>query len=298
MEKNRLKGNMILMTTAIIWGAAFVAQRVGAQTMGSFSFNSLRFLLGSLVLIPLMIRFHNKKYGKSLKTELKKTIIPGVILGSVLFIAASLQQIGIAYTTAGKAAFITGMYIIFVPLAGVFFKHKLTVQTLLSSLVALFGLYFLTINKSSSVNIGDMYQLIGAFFWTIHILLIDRFVTNYDAIKLSVIQFLTCSFFSAIVALFIESTTVNMIFETIVPILYGGILSVGVAYTLQIVGQRHARPSHAAIILSFEAVFGALAGVLLLNEMLSNRGILGMSLMFTGMILSQMNFTKKDKRTS
>jgi drug/metabolite transporter (DMT)-like permease len=293
IDRKALKGNLLLLLTAAIWGSAFVAQRVGAQNMGSFTFNGIRFLLGALFLIPIMKHYHTKKTTAPLIPALKSSLVPGVILGAVLFIAASLQQVGMIYTTAGKAAFITGMYIIFVPLAGVFFKHPLTLKNIVSAVLALIGLYFLTVSEAMAINIGDVYQLIGAFFWTSHILLIDYFVRSHDALKLSVIQFLTTAVFSLLVGMIFEVTTLAMIQITLVPILYGGLLSVGVAYTLQIVAQKFAKPSHAAIILSLEAVFGVLAGVLLLSEVLTSRGLAGILLMFSGMMVSQMNVTLK-----
>ena len=293
MNKNEVKGNVLLFITAVVWGFAFVAQRVGAQIIGSFSFNSIRFALGATALIPLMMRLHYKRSNLPIKSELKKAILPGVLLGSVLFVAASLQQIGLKYTTAGNAAFITGMYIILVPVMGIFFKHKLSLKTISSSFIALIGLYFLTVSESMAINIGDIYQLVGAVFWAIHILFIDYFVRKYDALKLSIFQFYTCALLSAIVAFSIETTTLHIVYEALIPILYGGLVSVGIGYTLQIVGQRHAKPSHAAIILSMEAIFGVVGGMLLLGEVLSSRGYLGIILMFAGMILSQINFKKK-----
>lgn len=293
MNRKEIKGNTILFITAIIWGFAFVAQRVGAQLIGSFFFNGIRFALGATALVPLMLRFHYRKKRGPLINELKNTLVPGMILGSVLFIAASLQQIGMKYTTAGNAAFITGMYIVLVPIFGIFFKHKITIKIILSASVAMAGLYFLTISESMTVNVGDIYQFVGAFFWAIHILFIDSFVKKHDAIKLSIIQFYTCSILSAIVAFSIEATTLQIVGNAIVPILYGGLLSVGIGYTLQMVGQRYAKPSHAAIILSLEAVFGVVGGMIILNEILTSRGYFGISLMMTGMLLSQINIKKK-----
>ena len=293
MNKNEFTGNTLLFITAVVWGFAFVAQRVGAQIIGGFSFNSIRFALGATALIPLMVKLHYKKNSFPLVSELKRSILPGMILGSVLFVAASFQQIGLIYTTAGNAAFITGMYIILVPIIGIFFKHKISIKIIISSILAVMGLYFLTINESMAINIGDVYQLIGAFFWAMHILLIDYFIRKHDALKLSIFQFYSCSILSAIVAISIETTTLEIVYSALLPILYGGLLSVGIGYTLQIVGQRHAKPSHAAIILSMEAIFGVLGGMILLGEILSPRGYFGIGLMFAGMILSQLKFKKK-----
>jgi drug/metabolite transporter (DMT)-like permease len=290
MEKKSLKGNVILLTTAIIWGLAFVAQRVGGELMGAFAFNSIRFTLGGVSLLPLLIIFHRKGSKQPLYESVKEVLPNGIFAGSVLFIAASLQQVGIIYTTVGNTAFITGLYIILVPLFGIFLKHKITRQTWISGLIAVIGLYFLTIKQGFSVNSGDYFQLAGAFFWAIHILSIDYFVKKYDAIKIATIQFFTCAALSGIVSIVFEETTLQMIYDARWPIFYGGIMSVGVAYTLQVVGQKYAKPSHAAIILSLETVFGALGAAILLGEILSVQGYFGAVLMFAGMILSQVKF--------
>ncbi|WP_312700149.1 DMT family transporter, partial [Sedimentibacter sp.] len=229
------------------------------------------------------------------ETTLKVTVKSGVMAGSVLFIAASLQQVGLIYTTAGKAGFITSLYIVLVPILGIFLKQKTHATTWLGALTAVIGLYFLSINESFTIEFGDLLEIIGAFFWAGHIQLIDRFVKNVDAIKLSSIQFATCSILSMIVAFIFEDVNFVGLSNAIVPILYGGIMSAGVAYTLQAVGQKHAKPSHAAIALSMESVFAAIGGLLLLNEILPARGYLGCALMLVGMLIAQSENFKKDK---
>ncbi len=290
MDKKSLKGNVLLMTTAIIWGLAFVAQRVGGELMGAFSFNSIRFALGGISLIPLVIIFHKKAYDIPVIKGIKEVIPAGILMGSVLFFAASLQQFGIIYTTVGNTAFITGLYIILVPFLGLFFKQRVNRQTWIAGMIAVVGLYFLSINKGFSIKFGDYFQLAGAFFWASHILLIDHFSKKYDAIKLSMVQFLSCAVLSAIVAVFAEVTTLQMVFDARVPLLYGGLMSVGVAYTLQVVGQKYAKASHAAIILSLESVYGAIGAAIILGEVLSIRGYFGAALMLAGMLLSQIRF--------
>jgi drug/metabolite transporter (DMT)-like permease len=272
---------------------AFVAQRVGGELMGAFAFNSIRFALGGLSLIPLVIYFHKKSSDSPLVKGLMEVLPYGAIAGSVLFIAASLQQYGIIYTSVGNTAFITGFYIILVPFFGIFLKHKISGKIWVSALIAVAGLYLLTIKEGFEINYGDYFQLAGAVFWSIHILSIDFFIKKFDALKISMVQFLTCSLLSGIVALLAEETTIQMVIDTRWPILYGGLMSVGVAYTLQVVGQRYAKPSNAALILSLETVFGALGAAILLGEILSIKGYIGASMMLAGMILSQIKISQK-----
>lgn len=294
MNNGEMKSNLLLMLTAAIWGFAFVAQRVGMQYLGAFTFNGVRFALGSISLVPLIIYFKNKKTAEQ-RSEVApaSAIVPGIIAGTVLFLGASLQQAGLAYTTAGKAAFITGLYIVLVPLLGVFLKQRIGVNTWIGVMLAVSGLYFLSVNEDLTIALGDFLEIIGAFFWAVHILVIDRFTNKVDTLKLSFVQFATCSVLSIIAAFIFEDVSVSDISRAAIPILYGGLLSVGVAYTLQVVAQKHAKPSHAAIILSLESVFAALGGALLLKENLGSRGYFGCTLMFAGMLLTQVNFFGK-----
>ncbi|KAF5049492.1 EamA-like transporter family protein [anaerobic digester metagenome] len=296
MKTKEVKSVFILLLTAAIWGFAFVAQRVGMQHVGAFTFNGVRFALGSISLLPV-IYFFNRKNKEQQKEEadLKSTVKSGLIAGSVLFIAASLQQIGLIYTTAGKAGFITSLYIVLVPIIGILFKQKTHTKTWIGALTAAIGLYFLSINESFTIEFGDFLEIIGAVFWACHILLIDRFVKNVDAIKLSSIQFATCAVLSMITAFITEDVNAAGISGALVPILYGGIMSAGVAYTLQAVGQKYAKPSHAAIALSMESVFAAIGGIVLLAERMSPRGYLGCALMLLGMLIAQSeNFGKEN----
>ena len=294
MNNREMKSNMLLMLTAAIWGFAFVAQRVGMQYVGAFTFNGVRFALGSISLVPLIIYFKNKKTEEQPeKTAAASALVPGIIAGSVLFFGASLQQAGLAYTTAGKAAFITGLYIVLVPLLGIFLKQRVGLNTWLGVVLAVSGLYFLSVNEDFTIAFGDLLEIIGAFFWAVHILVIDYFTKKVDALRLSCAQFAMCSALSIITALIFEDISVSGLSQAAIPILYGGLLSVGVAYTLQVVAQKHAKPSHAAIILSMEAVFAALGGALLLKENMGVRGYLGCALMFAGMLLTQVNFFEK-----
>ncbi|NLK36149.1 MAG: DMT family transporter [Gracilibacteraceae bacterium] len=294
MNKREMKSNMLLMLTATIWGFAFVVQRVGMQYMGAFAFNGVRFALGSISLVPLIIYFKNKKAAEQLEdAPPASALVPGIIVGSVLFFGASLQQAGLAYTTAGKAAFITGLYIVIVPLLGIFLKQRTGVNTWIGVVLAASGLYFLSVNEDFTIAIGDFLEIIGAFFWAVHILVIDHFTKKVDALKLSFVQFAMCSLLSIIAAFIFEDISISGIGQAAIPILYGGLLSVGVAYTLQVVAQKHAKPSHAAIILSMETVFAAIGGALLLGEDLGGRGYFGCALMLAGMLLTQVNFFDK-----
>lgn len=298
LKKQELRSNVLLIITALIWGSAFVAQRVGAQYIGAFTFNGIRFALGGLSLVPLMLYLNNApKVTTKNANKSYSVILAGIITGCILFLGASLQQIGLAYTSAGKAAFITGLYIALVPILGIFLKHKTHITTWLGVILAVTGLYFLSVTESFTIGKGDLFEVIGAFFWALHILVIDHFTKKVDALKLSFIQTLTCSALSLIVAFIFETINISSLSQAIIPILYGGICSVGIAYTLQVVAQKHAKPSHAAIILSLEAVFASIGGIIILGENLGLRGYLGCVLMLAGMLLSQIsNFTSSKEK--
>ncbi|HNZ83251.1 MAG TPA: DMT family transporter [Sedimentibacter sp.] len=292
MMTKEIKSVFILLLTAAIWGLAFVAQRMGMEYVGAFTFNGIRFALGSVSLLPVIYFFDKSSKAENSSAEkvdadLKTTIKSGAIAGCILFIAASLQQVGLIYTTAAKAGFITSLYIVLVPILGIFLKQKTYPTTWIGAVTAAVGLYFISINEDFTIQFGDLLQLIGAFFWAAHIQVIDKFVKNVNAIKLSSVQFAVCSVLSIVTAIIFEDISISGIYDALVPILYGGIMSVGVAYTLQAVGQRHAKPSHAAIALSMEAVFAAIGGILILNETMPMRGYLGSALMLAGMLITQ-----------
>ncbi|WP_079439223.1 DMT family transporter [Clostridium chromiireducens] len=314
MNNKRLRANLLLLLTAAIWGFAFVAQRVGSQFVGTFTFNGIRFALGSLSLIPLIIYLDKKKKDTiNIKmsisenpkdnngTNNSKIILPGIIVGTILYAGSSIQQTGLIYTTAGKASFITGLYVVIVPIIGLFLKHKIGKNSWIGVGLAVIGLYLLSINENFSISYGDLLEVIGSLFWAIHILAIDHFSNKIDPLKLSCTQFATSSMLSLITALFVENITLAGISAALIPILYGGLLSAGVAYTLQVVAQKHAKPSHAAIILSMESVFGALGGALILNEVMSYRGYVGCILILSGIVISQLRFpsnSRKNQRKS
>ncbi len=286
-----VKSDALLLTTAIIWGFAFVAQRVGMDYVGPFTFNGIRFAIGSLSLLPLVLMSREQRTAtnKILPNPGLKTILfGGAALGLALFSGASLQQIGLVYTTAGKAGFITGLYVIMVPVLGLFWKQQPKIGTWIGAILAAIGLYFLSVTEQFTIEMGDLLVLIGAIFWAAHVLIVGWLSPRINPIKLAFSQYVACSILSLITASVVELITLSSIFEAAIPILYAGLLSVGIAYTLQVIAQRDAHPAHAAILLSLEAVFAAVGGWLILGEIISPRGLVGCGLMLAGMLLSQL----------
>lgn len=295
MNKALLKANLILLTVAAIWGLAFVAQRVGMEHVGPFTFNAARFGLGSIALVPLII-YGERRKSRDTPQSTTGVMIPGIAAGLILFIAAALQQIGLVDTTAGKAAFLTSVYLVIVPLFSLLMHQTVGKASWSGAVLALVGVYLLSVNDDLSIAGGDLFVMGSAVFWAVHILVIDRYADKVDVIKLAAIQFITCSGLSLGAALLWEQITVAGLSGALNPILYAGIGSVGIAYTLQIVGQKTARPAHAAIILSMETVFGALGGWLLLSEIMTDRGIVGCLFMLLAMVLPQIQQCREDER--
>jgi len=291
MQKGTLKADILLLITAIIWGSAFVAQRVGMEYVGPFTFNGVRFALGSLFLLPFIAatRKGRRSTGESRSSLHPRTIFSASILaGFVLFLGASLQQVGIVYTTAGKAGFITGMYVILVPIIGIYWGQKTSTGTWMGAALAIVGLYLLSVTGDFTISKGDLFVLIGAFFWAGHVLLLGWLSPKMDSLVLASTQFAVCSVLSIITAFSVETVILDNIIQGAIPILYGGLLSVGIAYTLQVVAQRTAHPAHASIILTMEGAFAAIGGWLILNEVLSMRSLVGCGLMLAGMLVSQL----------
>ena len=283
------RANLLLLLTAMIWGSSFVAQRQGMDHVSPFTFNGVRFVIGACSLLPVI--FFSKYKNKGCDTApllSKQTIMGGLALGMVLFCGASLQQIGIVSTTAGKAGFITGLYVIIVPLLGLFWKQRTGSGTWIGAILAVIGMYFLSITDGFSMSKGDLLVLCSALFWAMHVQLVSKLCQKYDALQISFYQFIFCALLSLLTAFQWESVTIEGLRGAMFPILYTGIFSVGIAYTLQVVAQQKAHPAHAAIILSLEAVFAAVCGYLILNEILTMRGLFGCSLMLAGMLLSQL----------
>ena len=282
----------MLLLAAVIWGLAFVAQRIGMEHVGPFTYNGVRFFLGALSLLPLL--WLGRHSAVPVGAGGWRPILGGGLLaGLILFAGASLQQAGIVYTTAGKAGFITGLYVVIVPLLGLLWGHRTPWSTWIGAALAVAGLYLLTLTDDLTLAEGDGLVLIGAFFWAGHVLVIGWLSGRHiEPVLLACLQFIVCAVLSLAVAVVTEPITLAGLWGGAMPILYGGLLSVGVAYTLQVVAQRDAPPAHAAIILSLETVFAALGGWLLLNESLSGRGLIGCALMFAGMLLSQLGLGK------
>ncbi|HSW54588.1 MAG TPA: DMT family transporter [Ignavibacteriaceae bacterium] len=285
-----MKSNLLLLLTAVIWGFAFVAQRAGMEYLGPFTFNTARFTLGSLSLIPLLLINQKRKFEKEkfLPLNDKNLLYGGLAAGTVLFLGATFQQGGLVYTDAGKAGFITGFYIILVPILGLFIKQKTSFFTWLGAIVAIVGLYFLGVNESFDINLGDVLVLVGAFFWAIQILVIGFYSKKSDPFKLAFSQFVVCAVLSFIAALISETIILQNILLAYLPILYAGLFSVGIAFTIQVVAQRDAHPANAAIIMSLEAVFAVIGGWMILNESIPLRGLFGCVMMLIGMIISQL----------
>jgi drug/metabolite transporter (DMT)-like permease len=281
-----LKADLLLLVTAAIWGFAFVAQRVGMDSMGPFTFNAIRFILGALVLLPFSIQ-QSRQGQQTLKSTLKTHPWQIVITGLALFGGASLQQIGLVGTTAGKAGFITGLYVILVPLLALLWGGHTHPAHWAGAIFAVAGLYLLSVKAGFQVSPYDLVVLAGAFVWAGHVHLIDRFSAKVGPIRLSIFQFAICGILSAITAILFEPIVLSGIADGFLPVLYGGFLSVGLAYTLQVVAQRTANPFHAVIIMSLEGVFAALGGWLLLDELLTNRDLIGSALILGGMLISQ-----------
>ncbi len=281
-----LKADALLLLTAAIWGFAFVAQRAGMEHVGPFTFNGVRFLLGSASLLPLVAR-RARTCAAPAAGSGRGTFAAGAVLGLVLFGGASLQQVGIVYTTAGKAGFITGLYVVIVPLLGLGLGHRVRAAGWAGVALATAGMALLSVRGDLTLAPGDGLVLLSAVFWAVHVLVIGRYARRFDAIRLAAVQFAICGLLSLAVALAIEPLAPGAILAAAVPILYGGLASVGIAYTLQIVAQRDAQPTVAAILLSLESVFAALGGFLLLGERLDPRGALGCGLMLAGAIAAQ-----------
>lgn len=303
----KLKYNFLLMLAALIWGSAFVAQSVGMDYLGPFTFNSVRSFMGSLVLLPVIWFMDRQKkdgakgdgqgaLGKSaeVKQQEKKTLLlGGLCCGVILTASTSLQQIGLVYTTAGKAGFITALYILIVPLLGLFLGRRVGGKTWLGVALAVIGMYLLCIKEGFSISYGDFMVLLCAFVFSLHILTVDYFSPKVDGVRLSCIQFFVCGCLCAVPMVIFEHPEIYQILQAWLPLIYAGVLSSGVAYTLQIITQKHLNPTVASLLMSLESVFAALTGWLILNERLSPKELLGCVLVFAAIILAQLPESKK-----
>ena len=289
-NKKALRSNLLLVLTALIWGVAFVAQHAGNE-IGSFTFNAVRSFVAGIALLPVIFFFDARSARLSVPKppqDKKKLILGGICCGTVLFVASSFQQIGIGYTTVGKAGFITALYIIIVPILGIFLKKKVPLAVWLSVFIAAVGMYLLCITEKFTIGMGDLLMLACAFCFSAHILVIDHFSPHVDGVRMSCIQFFTCSLLSAVAMFLFEKPNLPDILSAWLPILYAGVLSSGVGYTLQIIAQKNTNPTIASLLMSLESVFAALAGWALLGQKLSFRELLGCVLVFAAILLAQL----------
>ena len=284
-----MKNNILLVLTALIWGCAFVAQSVGMDYVGPFTFNMARFLIGAVVLLPVIwFMDRQRKTGAEKGAGQKTLIIGGICCGIALAVASTLQQWGILFTTVGKAGFITAMYIVIVPLLGIFIGKKVRPLIIGCVAIAVVGFYFLCMTESLRLGLGDFLVLLCAIAFSIHILVIDHFSPKVDGVKMSAIQFLTAAIISAVPTLLWEQPVFTEILQAWQPVLYAGVMSCGVAYTLQIIAQKNADPTVASLLLSLESVFSVLAGWVLLGQGLSLKEMFGCVLIFCAIILAQL----------
>jgi len=281
-----VRATICLFLTSLIWGISFVAQVVGMDYMRPFTFNGVSFLIGAVSLIPVILLFDREKPDAEGRKKLWKY---GVICGLILFAAGNFQQFGVELThSAGKSGFITGLYIIIVPIAGIFMKRRAGLLTWIGAVFAVAGMYFLCVPESlGAPEPGDWLLFTGAFFWAAHIIAIDKFAPHVSSLRLSQAQFIICGALCRICAFATETIVPSLLLMAAVPLLYRGIGSIGVAYTLQIFGQRYVAPAKAAVIFSLESVFAVVGGAVIIHEVMTGRAYFGCALIFCGIILSQ-----------
>lgn len=293
-SRYEIRGLGSLLLAAAIWGFAFVAQREGMRHIGPFTFNALRFAMGGLAILPW---FASRGPGKEVPDDVSRwTVRMGILsAGVVLFASAALQQIGLVSTTAGKAGFITGLYVVIVPLLSLLWRHRVPKTAWAGCLLATVGMYLLTVTDGMSIAAGDVLVLASAVGWAVHVHLAGWLVRHVRAVRLAVLQFAICSLLSSIVAIIHESLSVSALREALWPLAYAGVVSVGIAYTLQLVGQRTVPPSQAGVVMSLEAAFAVLGGWFFLAETLTPRGLVGCGLMMAGMALAQLRSPARNR---
>ena len=300
MDKKKLRGSLLLILTALIWGVSFVSQSVGNDLVGPFTFNTVRTLLGALALVPVILVMEKKRGpGPERTPEQRKAgnkvlWLGGLCCGAALFAASTFQQVGISFTTAGKAGFITALYIVLVPILGIFLGKRAPRIVWLCVAIAVAGLFLLCVKEDLTIGKGDLLVLVCALLFAIHILIIDHFSPLVDGVKMSCIQFLVAGLLGLPLMFLLETPTLGGILAAWLPIGYSGILSCGVAYTLQIVAQKDTDPAVASLLLSLESVFAVLAGWVLLHERLAARELLGCALVFGAVILAQLPQKSKE----
>lgn len=301
--RGQSRSNLLLLMTAIIWGSAFIAQSKGADVISPFTFNTVRYALAVVALLPVIYIFSRKRNSENTVDQdiprangTKTLIIGGIATGIALFTASSLQQYAMAFTTAAKAGFITTLYVILVPIVGIFLKKKIRPIIWFCALLAVIGLYLLSIKPGTfSISRGDFFVLLCALAFTGHILIIDYFSPKTDGVKLSCIQFAVVSIASFVAMMMTETFVLSEVLDAIIPLLYTGVLSSSVGYTCQIIAQKKADPVISSLILSLESVFAAIFGALILHESMSGREITGCAIMFVAIIIAQLP-EKKNRR--
>jgi drug/metabolite transporter (DMT)-like permease len=293
-----LKSDLLLLLTAVIWGFAFTAQRLGMDYIGPFTYSAIRFALGTAVLLPFALRSCSS--GSFVPVPgppgLRVYFLGGGLAGLALFGGVSFQQVGLVYTTAGNAGFITGLYVVLVPIMGLLWRQSTTIGTWAGAALAAIGLYLLSITEAMTISRGDLLVLWGALIWALHVHVLGYSAPRSDPLMLATVQFSVCTLLSWLAAVWFETIRWADVAAAAWPILYGGVMSVGIAYTLQVVAQRNAAPAHAAILLSLEAVFAAVGGWLILGEWMSLRARVGCALMLSGMLVSQLSAVFKRKK--
>ena len=294
-----IRANLLLLLTAIIWGSAFVAQDVAMNDMGPFTFNAVRMALAVLVLLPsikLLDRAARKRNpGREVQTlrtmskdQKRRLITGGLVCGSVMAAGVSLQQYGLLYTSPGKAGFVTALYIVLVPVTGIFFRHRVRALTWGAVALCAVGLFLLMVTESLTVGLGDLLVLLSAFCFTAHILVIAHYSPQMDGVRLSCAQFVVADVIFIVLTLLFEQPRIGDILAGWAPIVYAGVLSCGVAYTLQIIAQRDTAPTVASLLMSLESVFSVLAQWVILGDLLTARELLGCLIMFGGIVLAQL----------
>lgn len=290
LARRRAKANAALLLASALWGFAFVAQRVGAEHVGPLTFSGVRFALGALVLLPVIWWRSTTRNVSRERRRLawRAVLFPGVLAGVLLTVAVNLQQVAMATVPAGNAAFITGLYMVFVPVIAAFRGHRSNAVTVIGVVSSVIGLYLIAVTDVFTIGLGEVLLILSAVIWALQILVIDRYGPKLSALRFAAAQFITCAVTSSVAAVFFDPQPFVGLDQAVIPLLYGGLLSVGVAFTLQVVGQRDALATHAALIMAMESVFGALGGALILHETMGVRGYLGAALMVAGMVVAQL----------
>ncbi len=285
----------MLLAASFFWGTTFVAQVLGMEGLGPYTYAAFRFALGTLFMGALWFAYRGKRADERRAGTFRSGFLPGIPVGVAMFIGVTLQQVALLYTTAGKTAFITTLYIVLVPLAAVLLGQRVRVAQWGGALLAFIGVYFLSAYGELTINTGDLLVFICSFFWMAQILLIDRYASTVDAIELCLMEMIVCTFGNAALAAVYETFLWSDVVRAAIPILYAGILSCGVAYTCQILGQAYVEPTQASILLSTEAVFAAVSGWIILGETMSGVQMMGCALLLGGALMAQVRGTGKSR---